>query len=60
MPTKRTRKQAPQAVDRKGKDFLTEGEMKLLLDAAKGGRYGQRDSRETSCARCAHGCGRGR
>jgi type 1 fimbriae regulatory protein FimB len=43
MATKRAKKQAAQAVDTKGKDFLTEGEMKRLLDAAKGGRYGQRD-----------------
>jgi integrase len=43
MATKRTKKQAAEAVDKKGKDFLTEGEMKRLLDAAKGGRYGQRN-----------------
>jgi integrase len=43
MATKRAKKQTAQAVDKKGKDFLTEGEMKHLLDAAKGGRYGQRD-----------------
>jgi integrase len=43
MVSKRIRKQVAQAVDKKGKDFLTEGEMKRLLDAAKGGRYGQRD-----------------
>jgi type 1 fimbriae regulatory protein FimB len=43
MATKRAKKQTAQAVDKKGKDFLTEGEMKRLLDAAKGGRYGQRD-----------------
>ncbi len=29
--------------DKKGKDFLTEGEVKRPLDAAKGRRYGQRD-----------------
>jgi type 1 fimbriae regulatory protein FimB len=44
MTTKRSKKQTAQAVDKKGKDFLTEGEMKRLLDAAKGGRYGQRDN----------------
>jgi integrase len=43
MTTKRAKKQTAEAVDKKGKDFLTEGEMKRLLDAAKGGRYGQRD-----------------
>jgi type 1 fimbriae regulatory protein FimB len=43
MATKRTKKLTTEAVDKKGKDFLTEGEMKRLLDAAKGGRYGQRD-----------------
>jgi type 1 fimbriae regulatory protein FimB len=43
MATKRAKKQTAQAVDKKGKDFLTEGEMKRLLDAAKGGRYGARD-----------------
>ncbi|HEY0101417.1 MAG TPA: tyrosine-type recombinase/integrase [Pyrinomonadaceae bacterium] len=43
MVTKRVKKPVPQAVDRKGKDFLTEGEMKRMLDAAKGGRYGVRD-----------------
>jgi site-specific recombinase XerD len=43
MATKKSKTQATQAVDKKGKDFLTEGEMKRLLDAAKGGRYGQRD-----------------
>jgi type 1 fimbriae regulatory protein FimB len=43
MVTKRAKKQTAEAVDKKGKDFLTEGEMKRLLDAAKGGRYGQRD-----------------
>jgi integrase len=43
MATKRAKKQTTQAVDKKGKDFLTEGEMRRLLDAAKGGRYGQRD-----------------
>lgn len=43
MATKRTKKQTAEAVDKKGKDFLTEGEMKRLLDAAKGSRYGQRD-----------------
>ena len=46
MTTKRAKKQPAQAIDRKGKDFLTEGEMKRLLDAAKGGRYG---SATTSC-----------
>jgi integrase len=43
VATKRAKKQTVQAVDKKGKDFLTEGEMKRLLDAAKGGRYGRRD-----------------
>ena len=43
MATKRAKKRTTQAVDMKGKDFLTEGEMKRLLDAAKGGRYGSRD-----------------
>jgi len=43
MTTKRVKKRTTQAIDKKGKDFLTEGEMKRLLDAAKGGRYGQRD-----------------
>lgn len=43
MATKRAKKQTAQAVDKKGKDFLTEGEMKRLLDAAKGSRYGTRD-----------------
>jgi type 1 fimbriae regulatory protein FimB len=43
MATKMAKKQAADAVDKKGRDFLTEGEMKRLLDAAKGGRYGQRD-----------------
>ena len=43
MATKRAKKPTAEAVDKKGKDFLTEGEMKRLLDAAKGGRYGQRD-----------------
>lgn len=43
MATKRAKKQTAQAVDKKGKDFLTEGEMKRLLDAAKGDRYGARD-----------------
>jgi type 1 fimbriae regulatory protein FimB len=43
MATKRAKKQTAQAVDKKGKDFLTEGEMKRLLDAAKGGRYSARD-----------------
>jgi integrase len=43
MVTKRAKKQTAQAVDKKSKDFLTEGEMKRLLDAAKGSRYGARD-----------------
>jgi site-specific recombinase XerD len=43
MVTKRAKKQTAQAVDKKGKDFLTEGEMKRLLDGAKGSRYGARD-----------------
>ena len=36
MAMKRAKKQTAEAVDKKGKDFLTEGEMKRLLDAAKG------------------------
>lgn len=43
MATKRVKKRTPQAVDKKSKDFLTEGEMKRLLDAAERGRYGSRD-----------------
>ena len=43
MVTKRAKKRTTQAVDKKGKNFLTEGEMKRLLGAAKGGRYGARD-----------------
>src|ERR1044072_5061784 len=45
MAMKRAKKQTTEAVDKKGKDFLTEGEMKRLLDAAKGGRYGARGQR---------------
>jgi type 1 fimbriae regulatory protein FimB len=30
-------------VDPRGKDFLTEAEMKRFLDAARGGRHGVRD-----------------
>jgi type 1 fimbriae regulatory protein FimB len=43
MAIKKAKKRTNQAVDKKGKDFLTEGEMKRLLDAAKGSRYGTRD-----------------
>jgi hypothetical protein len=43
MATKRAKKQTAQAINKKGKDFLTEGEMKRLLDATKGGGYRQRD-----------------
>ena len=43
MATKRVKREAAEAIDKKGKDFLTEGEIKRLLDAAKGSRYGQRD-----------------
>lgn len=32
MVSKRVRKQVAQAVDKKGKDFLTEGEMRRLLE----------------------------
>jgi hypothetical protein len=43
MAMKRSNKQAAEAVDKEDKDFLTVGEMKRLLDVAKGSRYGQRD-----------------
>lgn len=43
MATKSAKKQTAQAVDKKDKDFFIEGEMKRLLDATKGGRYGLRD-----------------
>lgn len=43
MATKRAKKQTAEAVEKRGKDFLTEGEMMRLLDAANGGRYGLRD-----------------
>lgn len=43
MITRKAKKSTSQAADKKGKDFLTEGAVKRLLDAAKGGRYGQRD-----------------
>jgi hypothetical protein len=38
MATKRAKKQTAQAVDKNGKDFLTEGEMKRLLDGEQYGR----------------------
>ena len=38
----RARTKSP-TVDRGGKDFLTEAEMKRFLDAARGGRHGARD-----------------
>jgi type 1 fimbriae regulatory protein FimB len=37
------RKSRNAAVDRRGKDFLTEAEMKRFLDAARHGRHGVRD-----------------
>jgi hypothetical protein len=43
MATKWAKKETAQAVDKKGKDLLSECEMKRLLDAGKGGRYGRRD-----------------
>jgi type 1 fimbriae regulatory protein FimB len=39
----RRRKTKSQAVDHRGKDFLTEAEMKRFLDAARGARHGARD-----------------
>ncbi len=38
-----TSKQRKQTVDNRGKDFLTESEMKLFLEAARHGRHGVRD-----------------
>jgi type 1 fimbriae regulatory protein FimB len=40
---KRRKKGKSTAVDRGGKDFLTEAEMKRFLDAARHGRHGVRD-----------------
>jgi type 1 fimbriae regulatory protein FimB len=40
---KRRSKSKNPAVDRRGKDFLTEAEMKRFLDAARGSRHGTRD-----------------
>jgi type 1 fimbriae regulatory protein FimB len=40
---KRQAKENGAAVDRRGKDFLTETEMKRFLDAARHSRYGVRD-----------------
>jgi type 1 fimbriae regulatory protein FimB len=40
---KRRIKAKSPTVDRGGKDFLTEAEMKRFLDAARGGRHGVRD-----------------
>jgi hypothetical protein len=33
MATKRAKKETAEAIDKKGKDFLIEGEIKRLLDA---------------------------
>jgi type 1 fimbriae regulatory protein FimB len=38
------RQREKQTVDRRGKDFLTEAEMRRFLDAARHGRHGVRDS----------------
>jgi type 1 fimbriae regulatory protein FimB len=43
VTSKRRGKTKSQAVDRRGKDFLTEAEMKRFLDAARGARHGARD-----------------
>jgi type 1 fimbriae regulatory protein FimB len=40
---KRRTKPSNTTVDRDGKDFLTEAEMKRFLDAARGSRHGTRD-----------------
>lgn len=43
MTLKRPTKPSNTTVDRGGKDFLTEAEMKCFLDAARGSRHGTRD-----------------
>ena len=43
MTTKQCTKAKSPTVDRGGKDFLTEAEMKRFLDAAHGSRHGTRD-----------------
>ena len=43
MTPKRRKKGKSTTVDRGGKDFLTEAEMKRFLDAASHGRHGVRD-----------------
>jgi type 1 fimbriae regulatory protein FimB len=43
VTSKRRKKGKSTAVDRGGKDFLTEAEMKRFLDAARHGRHGVRD-----------------
>jgi type 1 fimbriae regulatory protein FimB len=43
VTSKRRLKAKSPTVDRGGKDFLTEAEMKRLLDAARGSRHGVRD-----------------
>ncbi len=43
MTLKRPTKPSNTTVDRGGKDFLTEAEMKRFLDAARGSRHGTRD-----------------
>jgi hypothetical protein len=42
MP-RQPKKQKTQAVDTRGKNFLTEAEIKRFLAAARGGRHGGRD-----------------